>query len=211
VRKLVAAALGEMRKPAPAGAGNRMLPPGGLPFAPGAPGMGGGWGGPGSAPWMPGMPPTSGGARIEIVPEAQAEIQKKIKILLKNVGDAHESHEHLRAQSQAVEQAQKKLEELRAQLDRLKNAEPQKAIVATFHIEPPSENLTLTRRAGRYVARLIEPGVRITVTGSTHADPTTAGVILIEAGDDVASYEGINAVPMRYRPQVARLLDLARR
>ena len=88
---------------------------------------------------------------------------------------------------------------------------PAQFILRFANAEPANENLTLTRRGGRYVARLIEPGVRITVTGPIQADPKAADAIVIEAGDDVSSYTNLAAVPERHRAKVVRLLDLARR
>ena len=105
--------------------------------------------------------------------------------------------------------AQQQLEEARRALDKAileKEKKPAAAaagaaVQAQFILrvanEPANENLTLTRRNGRYVARLIESGVRITVTGPIQADPKAADAIVIEARDG-------DAQAMRTSPQRAR-------
>src|SRR5262249_49075209 len=161
VRKLVAEALGEMKKGQPI-TNNRMVPPGGLQVVPG---IGQGWGGPGSSPWMPGAP-AAGAGRDQSGPDGERE--KKRKSMIPGGEEKREGVERTLPAGREKEQAVKQLEEARKQLEQtLKQARDKNAggpVQATWSVKPAAEaeeHLTLTRRGGRYVARLIDHGVRI--------------------------------------------------
>ena len=155
----------------------------------------------------------------QVAPEAmhdqiRREIEK-LEQLVQDLGRVGNEAQKRSAEKQ-LEEARRAFE--RALTEKVKKPAPAAASVAVpaqfivrFANEPASENLTLTRRNGRYVVRLIEPGVRITVTGPIPADPKATDAIVIEAGDDVSSYANVAAVPERHRAKVTQLLDLARR
>jgi hypothetical protein len=203
VRKLIAQALADMKTKS--GDNFRVDVGGGLRIA------------------VPPLGPNPASA-AQVVQDARVEqMQKHIEMLvqqleeLKRVGAPGKE----RRTEQELEQARRALDTAIAEKAAVRTEKktsqtaPANAIpvqfIMRFANEPVNENLTLTRRAGRYVARLIEPGVRITVTGPIQAAPQGGDTIIIEAGEDVSSYANVAAVPERYRASVARLLDLARR